>query len=179
MPDIYAFASKLPTKDGFAYPEQLRRAVLSISLNIAEGHGRRTEENFAQFLRISLGSLNEVEALLILGAELGYLTESELKAYEDRIRTLAVKLSNFISVLNSNVVREPEADYESDSHVPPSPSTSSNCPATSSYFASFFTKFNAFPLMQNRSPLGAGPSGKTCPRWPSHFAQRTSTRVMP
>ncbi|MBL8061092.1 MAG: four helix bundle protein [Chthonomonas sp.] len=114
VPDIYIFTAQLPAKDGFAYPEQLRRAVLSISLNIAEGHGRRTEKYFAQFLRTSLGSLNEVEALLILGVELGYLSGDEMGAYEARIRNLAVKLSNFISALNSNVVRETAAEYEPD-----------------------------------------------------------------
>ncbi len=47
-------------------------------------------------------------------------------------------------------------------------------------FQSFaFLKFNAEPLIQKRSPLGAGPSGNTWPRWPSHFEHRTSTRTIP
>lgn len=72
------------------------------------------EKNFAQFLRTSLASLNEVEALLILGSDLGYLSEDEMKGYDERIRVLAVKLSNFITVLNSRVVRETPAEYEPD-----------------------------------------------------------------
>ena len=50
---------------------------------------------------------------------------------------------------------------------------------TPSYFSSAGTCFSEAELMQKRRPVGRGPSSKTCPRWASHFAQRTSVRIMP
>ena len=51
--------------------------ILSIPLNIAEGYGRQSKEEFKRFLRISLGSSNEVEAILEISKELKYINEEE------------------------------------------------------------------------------------------------------
>lgn len=48
----------------YAITSQLKRAVISVPLNIAEGYGRKTKKDFAQFLSIALGSCNEINALL-------------------------------------------------------------------------------------------------------------------
>ena len=75
--EIYKMTDKYPNDEKYNVISQLRRSVLSIPLNIAEGYGRMTREEFKRFLKISLGSSNEVEALLDISKELKYITEKE------------------------------------------------------------------------------------------------------
>ena len=74
---IYKITDKYPNNEKYNVISQLRRSVLSIPLNIAEGYGRMTREEFKRFLKISLGSSNEVEALLDISKDLKYITEKE------------------------------------------------------------------------------------------------------
>ena len=76
---IYEKTSKYPDKEIYNVVSQLRRSVLSIPLNIAEGYGRQSKEDFKRFLKISLGSSNEVEALLDISKELGYINGEEYR----------------------------------------------------------------------------------------------------
>ena len=80
---VYVKTDKYPNKEMYNVVSQLRRSVLSIPLNIAEGYGRQSKEDFRRFLKISLGSSNEVEALLELSKELGYIDGKE---YEEMSR---------------------------------------------------------------------------------------------
>ena len=70
--DIYKVTERYPEREKYNVISQLRRCVLSIPLNIAEGYGRKSKEDFKRFLKISLGSSNEVEALLEITKELEY-----------------------------------------------------------------------------------------------------------
>ncbi|MGB0918225.1 MAG: four helix bundle protein [Flavobacteriales bacterium] len=63
---IYIFASELPSDEKFNIISQLKRASVSIPLNIAEGAGRNTDKEFRHFLHISRGSLSEVNTVLDL-----------------------------------------------------------------------------------------------------------------
>ena len=76
---VYQITEKYPEKEKYNVISQLKRSILSIPLNIAEGYGRQSKEEFKRFLRISLGSSNEVEALLEISKELGYIKEEEYK----------------------------------------------------------------------------------------------------
>ena len=75
--DVYKMTDKYPNQETYNVVSQLRRSVLSIPLNIAEGYGRQSKEDFKRFLKISLGSSNEVEALLEISKELGYINEED------------------------------------------------------------------------------------------------------
>ena len=77
--DIYMMTERYPEEEKYNVISQLRRSVLSIPLNIAEGYGRKSKEDFKRFLKISLGSSNEVEALLEISKELDYIKEEEYK----------------------------------------------------------------------------------------------------
>lgn len=70
--DIYRLSESLPKSEEFNLKQQLKRAVISISLNIAEGKSRRTSKDFGNFLNMSVASLAEVEAILIICEELKY-----------------------------------------------------------------------------------------------------------
>lgn len=67
--------SQFPKEETFGLISQIRRAAVSIPTNIAEGTGRRTDREFARFLDISAGSINELEYLLSLSGRLGYIKE--------------------------------------------------------------------------------------------------------
>lgn len=70
--DIYKITESLPKSEEYNLKQQLKRAVVSVALNIAEGKNRRTAKDFANFLNISVSSLAEVEAILVICEELNY-----------------------------------------------------------------------------------------------------------
>ena len=70
---IYKITKKLPDDEKFGLISQMRRAAVSISSNIAEGCGRRTDKELVQFLHISLGSSYELETQLILCLDLEFI----------------------------------------------------------------------------------------------------------
>jgi four helix bundle protein len=68
--EIYKLSSKFPKEEIYGMTSQIRRAVCSISLNIAEGYGRNTTKNYINSLYIAKGSLQEVESAIILSVRL-------------------------------------------------------------------------------------------------------------
>ena len=90
--DIYKITEKYPEQEKYNVISQLRRSVLSIPLNIAEGYGRKSKEEFKRFLKISLGSSNEVEALLEISKELGYLKKEEYQQLSNENEIIGKKI---------------------------------------------------------------------------------------
>jgi len=74
---VYAEADKLPKSEEYNLKQQLKRAIVSVSLNIAEGKNRRTSKEFINFLNIASGSLVETEAILLICSELELLVVPE------------------------------------------------------------------------------------------------------
>ena len=74
---VYETTSLLPSFEKRGLCDQLQRAVVSISSNIAEGAGRPTDADFAHFLDLSLGSSNEVETQLLISKNLRYITNDQ------------------------------------------------------------------------------------------------------
>ncbi len=66
---IYQITLQLPTEEKYGLRSQLQRSAVSVATNIAEGQARHSKKEFRQFLGISLGSLAELETLLIIGCE--------------------------------------------------------------------------------------------------------------
>ncbi len=75
---VYDLSNKFPESEKYGLTVQIKRAVVSILSNIAEGSGRNSNQQMINFLSISKGSAFEVEAQLIIAFELNYITESEL-----------------------------------------------------------------------------------------------------
>jgi four helix bundle protein len=67
----YRLTARFPQQEVYGMAGQIRRAAVSVASNIAEGYGRDTSGNFVQFLRMSQGSLKELETHLILCARVG------------------------------------------------------------------------------------------------------------
>ncbi len=73
--EVYLLTDKFPRHEVYGLTSQLRRAVLSVVLNIVEGHSRISKKEFKRFLKISLGSLAEVDYLLRFSLKRKYITE--------------------------------------------------------------------------------------------------------
>lgn len=73
--DVYKMSSTLPYFEKKGLCDQMQRAVVSISSNIAEGSAKPTDADFARFLDMSLGSAYEVETQLLIAKNVGYITE--------------------------------------------------------------------------------------------------------
>jgi four helix bundle protein len=76
---VYAKTADWPVSERFGLISQVRRAVVSVPANIAEGHGRQGRKEFAHHASIAHGSLTETETLLIIASRQCYLPEEELK----------------------------------------------------------------------------------------------------
>ena len=74
---VYEITKNFPKEELYGLTNQTRRASSSIPANIAEGCGKSSQNEFAHYLNIALGSSNEAEYFLILCKDLGYLTEEE------------------------------------------------------------------------------------------------------
>ncbi len=75
--DIYSITNSFPSEERFGLISQMRRAAVSIPVNIAEGAARKGSKEFIRFLHISLGSMTELDTLLLLSSELLYISKVE------------------------------------------------------------------------------------------------------
>ena len=82
---IYLMSNKTDFSKDFSLRDQMKRASVSIMANIAEGHGRRTAAEFANFLNISRGSAIELPSHLYVALDLNYISQNEFKETYDLI----------------------------------------------------------------------------------------------
>ena len=76
--EVYSITKLLPHDEQYGLSTQLRRAVVSVPSNIAEGNSRNTTKEYIQFLNIALGSKAEVETQLEICLRLGYVNEEQI-----------------------------------------------------------------------------------------------------
>jgi four helix bundle protein len=88
---VYLTSKSLPASERFELSSQMRRAVVSVAANIAEGLGRGTEGDLERHLRIASGSAAELEILLDAATDLGMLTQDSAEVRRE-IRVLRAKL---------------------------------------------------------------------------------------
>ncbi len=80
----------------YSYKDQIQRASISIMNNIAEGYAKRSDKAFKNFLLISKGSVAEVESMLLIATELGYLTDGKQKELLGKVNEVSKLLAGFI-----------------------------------------------------------------------------------
>lgn len=73
---VYQATKAFPKEEIYGLSSQIRRAVVSIPSNIAEGQARKSTAEFLQFLSIAQGSRAEVETQILIAQQLGYVTDS-------------------------------------------------------------------------------------------------------
>jgi four helix bundle protein len=91
--DVYRLAKMLPENEKFAMSSQIRRAVVSVSTNIAEGFGRTGKKEKIQFYNIAYGSLLETKSLLLLGVELGFFSSQDTTLMMEQIVSLQKQIN--------------------------------------------------------------------------------------
>jgi four helix bundle protein len=92
---------RFPRDELFGMTSQIRRAASSVPANIAEGYGRDSTREYIQFLRISQGSLKELETHLTLSGRVGLISESETKNVLEECDRLGKMLHRLIRSLQS------------------------------------------------------------------------------
>ena len=99
---VYEVTSKLPWFEKKGLCDQLQRAVVSISSNVAEGAGRPTDADFTHFLDLSLGSANEVETQLLISKNLRYISEEQFCQLTNNLTNIQKQLTGLIASIRSN-----------------------------------------------------------------------------
>ena len=73
--ELYRVTGSFPSDEKFGIVSQIRRAALSVTSNIAEGHGRSSNQDFCRFLFMTLGSIRELESLIEISQELEFIED--------------------------------------------------------------------------------------------------------
>ncbi|HVE61356.1 MAG TPA: four helix bundle protein, partial [Chitinophagaceae bacterium] len=91
-----------PKEEVYSLTNQIRRSASSIPANIADGCGKNSQLELAQFLNIALGSANEAEYFLILSKDLQYLSIEDFTRLFDNINEIKAMLISLINKVRSN-----------------------------------------------------------------------------
>lgn len=103
--EVYHLLDSFPKFENYALCDQIRRAIVSVPSNIAEGSGRKSLKEQVRFLEISYGSLMEAYNQLLIAIDLTYITEDSVKAIKPSIDSVA-KMINGLSSSYSKKLEE-------------------------------------------------------------------------
>ena len=98
---IYEETKKFPSEEKFGLTNQIRRAIVSVPSNIAEGYSRLTEKDKLHFLYISSSSLAEVETQWIISSKLGYVNDLQFQEILQQIISLQKQISSLQKKIRS------------------------------------------------------------------------------
>ena len=90
---VYQLLERFPRNENYVLCDQLRRAAISVPSNIAEGSGRFSIKEQVHFFEIAFGSLMELYCQLLLAADLGYISEEDVKVVKARVFSVTRMLS--------------------------------------------------------------------------------------
>lgn len=93
---------KFPRDEAYGLTSQMRRSARSVCANVAEGAGRNSDKDFAQFVEIAYGSAMEIASDSFLALDEGYITQPELEALLAQIGTVAAKASGLYRKLTGD-----------------------------------------------------------------------------
>ena len=100
---VYAATAKLPRDERFGLASQLQRAAVSVPSNIAEGHARQSQREFAHFLSVALGSLAEVSTQVELAGRLAQLDNATVTDVNERAEHLRAMLLSLLTAVRSRI----------------------------------------------------------------------------
>src|ERR1700684_638865 len=86
--DIYRVTTSFPREETYGLTSQMRRSSASIGANIAEGCGKRGNNEFRRFLQIASGSASELDYHLLLARDLGFLPDNDFREFGDDLLEL-------------------------------------------------------------------------------------------
>ena len=100
--DVYKETTGFPSSEQYGLSSQLRRAAVSVAANIAEGTGRGSDQDFARFLEMALGSTAETRSHILLAEELGYLKAEIRDNLSEKTIEIGRMLSGLIETLRDS-----------------------------------------------------------------------------
>jgi len=103
--EVYRITKEFPKIEIYGLISQMRRAVLSIPSNIAEGYGRKTILEYLRFLYIAYGSVCELETQIMLSGDLGYLNENHLSKLHKEVGEVERMLQALIKSLENKPLK--------------------------------------------------------------------------
>jgi four helix bundle protein len=104
---IYKITETFPKHELFALINQVRRSVVSVEANIAEGYALGTAPNYLRHLNISIGSLAETECHLEIAHDLGYYSNSSYESLAEKFREVGYLLSRLKAAIEQNHRQKP------------------------------------------------------------------------
>lgn len=95
--DTYRLLSKFPKTEIYGVTAQMKRAVVSVSSNIAEGSSRISKKERKRFFEIARSSLVELDTQMVISINLEFMDEEQAKPFDNKMNKLFAKLSNLIA----------------------------------------------------------------------------------
>ncbi|MHA8091836.1 four helix bundle protein [Aquirufa regiilacus] len=89
----------------FGFRNQIQRAAVSVSNNIAEGFYRKSDREFKRFLTIALGSMGEIKSMLILAVHLKYISGTLQSILTDQLNQIGKMINSLINYLGREIER--------------------------------------------------------------------------
>ena len=102
--EIYKATKEFPKEEQFGLVNQLRRAVVSFTSNIAEGFSRNSYKEKSQFYCMSLGSLTEIQNQLLIARDLGYLSKDNFNALAEKTVILSKITNGLIKTTKTKIL---------------------------------------------------------------------------
>ena len=99
--EVYNVSNHFPREETFGLQQQIRRAAVSVPSNIAEGYGRASRDDYIRFLRMSRGSMYEVETQMVLACDLEYVSPESLTPFRNLFNESIALLQALIKSLTS------------------------------------------------------------------------------
>lgn len=105
--DIYSLSSRFPKVEKYGLVDQIRRATTSIILNLAEGAGKSSDADFNRCVKISIGSVNEVAAILDICLDQKYINKKTHEEFLKRAENIVKQLYGLSRVLKGTKNSKP------------------------------------------------------------------------
>ena len=111
---IYEVTANFPANEKYGIVSQMTRAAVSIPSNIAEGAGRNSNKDFANFLSIAIGSIFELHTQIAICEQIGYINEETTIQLEQQIYTLQQQITTYKQRIEGSAPRQGETSPTSE-----------------------------------------------------------------
>ncbi len=100
---VYQVTRRFPKDERFGLISKLRRSASSVPANLAEGCGRGSEQDFARFVQIAMGSSTEVEYHVLLAKDLGYVSDNDFIELTDSVHEVKRMLTSLLKSVREQI----------------------------------------------------------------------------
>lgn len=98
--DTYLITNTFPKEEVFGLTSQIKRGIISVACNIAEGFGRKSGKEFVRFLNISIGSLFEYQTQIEIARNIKFISEEDFNQLYEKSREIEIMKVSFSNKIN-------------------------------------------------------------------------------